>query len=113
MLFVQALGYITRLARCEKTETTKQQTQYMPILELPAAAANQHVHISGRLNTAQAFRSDRDDHFCAPTWTLAITSSLACVPYPEKDPPMCLRTNPVEDSHKKATAAAVKQPAYM
>ena len=56
----------------------------MHILELPAATANQHVHISGRLNTAQAFRSDRDDHFCVPTWKLAITSSLACVPYPEK-----------------------------
>ena len=53
----------------------------MHILELPAATANQHVHISGRLNTAQAFRSD---HFCVHTWKLAITSSLASVPYPEK-----------------------------
>ena len=56
----------------------------MHILELPAATANQHVHISGRLDSAQAFRSDRDDHFCVPTWKLAITSALACVAYPEK-----------------------------
>ena len=38
----------------------------MHILELPVATANQHVHISGRLDTAKVFRSDRDDNLCAP-----------------------------------------------
>ena len=66
-------------------------------------SADQHVHISGQPRlldqTAMIIYLPPDlevSHY--------FVSCLCAIP--RKDPPMCLRTNPVEDSHKKGNGCS-------